>query len=106
MYRAGIEWILGFRLRGTRFFISISRMPRAWRSFEITFRYHSSRYEIVVENPHGVMRGVSSIELDGAPSARGSIQIPLADDGAMHHVRVVLGAEAATRSKLRCRCDP
>jgi cyclic beta-1,2-glucan synthetase len=62
-------------------------IPRAWRGFEITFRYHSSSYEIVVENPQGVARGVSSVELDGAPLADG---IPLADDGLTHHVRVVL----------------
>jgi cyclic beta-1,2-glucan synthetase len=94
MYRAGIEWILGVRLRGTRLHFDPC-IPRAWRSFVITFRYHSSRYEIVVENPHGVMRGVSSLELDGAPLASGSTHIQLADDGAPHHVRVVLGAASS-----------
>jgi hypothetical protein len=59
---------------------------------EITFRYHSSRYEIVVANPHGVGRGVSSVELDGATLAGGA-HIPLADDSVTHHVRVVLGSE-------------
>lgn len=91
MYRAGIEWILGFRIRGTMMDLDPC-VPRAWRGFEITFRYHSSRYEIVVENPQGVARGVSSVELDGAPLAAGA-PIPLTDDGAMHHVRVVLGSE-------------
>jgi cyclic beta-1,2-glucan synthetase len=91
MYRAGIEWILGFHLRGTMMHIDPC-IPCAWRGFEITFRYHSSRYEIVVENPHEVMRGVSSVELDGAPLAGGA-PIPLADDGVTHHVRVVLGSE-------------
>ncbi len=86
MYRAGIEWILGLRLRGTMMYLDPC-IPRAWPGFKITFRYHSSRYEIVVENPHGVARGVSSVELDGAPLADG---IPLADDGVTHHVRVVL----------------
>lgn len=90
MYRAGVEWILGFRLRGTRLYLDPC-IPRAWRSSDITFRYHSSRYEIVVENPHGVMRGVSSVELDGAPLASDSLYIQLANDGATHHVRVVLG---------------
>ena len=93
MYRAGIEWILGFRLRGTRLYLDPC-IPHAWRSFEITFRYHSARYEIVVENPHGVTRGVSSVELDGAPLASGSKYIQLADDGATHHVRVVLGSQS------------
>ena len=91
MYRAGIEWILGVRLRGTRLYLDPC-IPSAWPGFEITLRYHSARYEIVVENPQGVARGVSSIELDGAPFAGGT-PIPLADDGVTHHVRVVLGSE-------------
>ena len=64
-----LEWILGFRLRGTTLVIDPC-IPRAWPGFEIDFRYHSSRYEIVVENPHGVSRGVASAELDGPHERR------------------------------------
>jgi cyclic beta-1,2-glucan synthetase len=92
MYRAGVEWILGFRLRGTRLHLDPC-IPRAWRRFEILFRYHSARYEITVENPHGVARGVSSVELDGVSLAGGSMHIQLTDDGATHQVRVVLRSE-------------
>jgi cyclic beta-1,2-glucan synthetase len=89
MYRAGIEWILGFRLRGTRLYVDPC-IPRAWRGFRLNFRYHSARYEIGVENPHGVTRGVVSVEIDGALLAHSS-GIPLVDDGATHVMRVVLG---------------
>ena len=92
MYRAGIEWILGFHLRGTRLYFDPC-IPRVWRRFEISFLYHSSRYEIVVENPQGVTRGLLSVELDGAQLATNNMYIQLADDGATHHVRVVLGSE-------------
>jgi cyclic beta-1,2-glucan synthetase len=65
-------------------------VPKAWRNFEIVFRYHSARYDIAVENPHGVSSGVARIELDGvllgAPP-----QIPLSDDGAAHPVRAIMG---------------
>jgi len=91
MYQAGVEWILGFRLRGTELLIDPC-IPRAWPGYEIDFRYHSARYEIVVENPHGVSRGVASAELDGQALAGAAGTIPLADDGATHHVRVVLGS--------------
>ena len=40
MYRAGLEWILGFRLRGAALHIDPC-IPRAWRGFEIAFRYHA-----------------------------------------------------------------
>ena len=89
MYRAGVEWILGFRLRGTVLHLDPC-IPRAWRGFEVNFRYHSSRYEIRVANPRGVTRGVSSVEIDG--QSIGEVAgIPLADDGATHQVHLVLG---------------
>jgi cyclic beta-1,2-glucan synthetase len=90
MYQAGIEWILGFRLRGTTLVLDPC-IPRAWPGYEIDFRYHTATYEIVVENPQGVSRGVAVSELDGQPLTGGRAAIPLADDGATHRVRVVLG---------------
>ena len=89
MYRAGVEWILGFRLRGTVLHLDPC-IPRAWRGFQVSFRYHSSRYEIRLENPRGATRGVSSVEVDGQAIGEG-IGIPLADDQATHQVHVILG---------------
>jgi cyclic beta-1,2-glucan synthetase len=90
MYRAGLEWILGFRVRGTTLLLDPC-VPRAWRGFEIVFRYHSARYEIAVENPDGVNRGVARVELDGTAVPGDRTQIPLVDDGRAHRVRVILG---------------
>ncbi|HXV72359.1 MAG TPA: glucoamylase family protein, partial [Acidimicrobiia bacterium] len=89
MYRAGVEWILGFRLRGSRLVIDPC-IPRAWGEFEIAFRYHSSRYEIRVSNPNAVSRGVVSLEMDGAMLPYGD-GLDLVDDGSTHQVRVTLG---------------
>ena len=91
MYRAGIEWILGFRLRGDDAAprpVHPARLAAASRS---TFRYHSARYVITVENPHGVSRGVAAAELDGEALPGPGAAIPLVDDGAVHRVRVILG---------------
>jgi cyclic beta-1,2-glucan synthetase len=90
MYGAGVESILGFRLRGAQLLLDPC-VPRAWPGYELDFRYHSARYQIVVENPHGVSRGVASAELDGQRLEGEGAAIPLADDGAAHRVRVVLG---------------
>ncbi len=92
MYQAGVESILGFRLRGTTLVIDPC-IPRAWPGFEVSFRYHSSRYQIVVENPRGLSRGVVSVELDDEVQPNGGAVIPLVDDGRTHHVRVVLGED-------------
>ncbi len=90
MYRAGLEWILGFRLRGTTLVIDPC-VPKAWPRFEIVFRYHSARYEIAVENPRGVSRGITCLELDGEALSSARPLIPLVNDGVTHRVRIVLG---------------
>ena len=89
MYRAGVEWILGFRLRGTRLSIDPC-IPRAWPGFQITFRYHSSLYEIRVQNPNSESKGVIALSLDGDMLAPDS-ELDLVDDGGTHQVEVVLG---------------
>jgi cyclic beta-1,2-glucan synthetase len=85
-----VEWILGFRVRGEALHLDPC-VPRAWRRFDIVFRYHSARYEIAVENPRGVARGVARVELDGVVLQENRARIPLTDDGATHQVRVILG---------------
>jgi cyclic beta-1,2-glucan synthetase len=94
MYQAGVESILGFRLRGTTLVIDPC-IPRSWPRYEIDFRYHSARYSIVVENPQGISRGVISAELDerrlDGLGVGAGVTIPLVDDGSTHPVRIVLG---------------
>ncbi len=89
MYRAGLEWILGFRLHGATLLID-PVVPKAWRHFEIVFRYRSALYEIAVENPHGVSRGVNRVDLDGKSLHGDPVLIPLSDDGATHTVLVTM----------------
>jgi cyclic beta-1,2-glucan synthetase len=88
MYRAGLESILGFKLRGERLRIDPC-VPRWWRDFEITYRRGRTIYRIRVENPLAVSHGVSTVELDSKPQP--DDEIPLNDDGQTHTVRVVLG---------------
>jgi len=89
LYRAGVEWILGFRLRGMTLSIDPC-IPRNWPGYSIEFKYHSAVYKIKVENPSGVTRGVAITQLDGKLQA-GPANIPLIDDGAVHRIRIVLG---------------
>lgn len=89
LYRAGIEWILGFRLRGMALLMDPC-IPRDWPGYSLEFRYHSATYKIRVENPSGVTRGVALTELDGKLLA-GYADIHLVDDGKVHQIRIVLG---------------
>ena len=88
MYRAGLESILGFRLEGDKLKIDPC-IPRWWREFEITYRRKQAVYQIKVENPLGISRGVSTIELDGVVQTSDSIS--LADEARQYKVRVVMG---------------
>jgi len=90
LYRAGLESILGFHKQGTALLIDPC-IPGDWPGFGITFRYHATRYEINVENPAGVCRGVVTAELDGAALPGNQARIALTDDGTIHRVRIVLG---------------
>jgi cyclic beta-1,2-glucan synthetase len=91
MYRAGLEWLLGFRLRGTTLVIDPC-VPKSWPGFAIAFRHRSARYDIVVENPNGVSRGISRIVVDGHVLPTPGAPITLSDDAATHHIRVILGS--------------
>jgi cyclic beta-1,2-glucan synthetase len=102
MYRAAMESLLGVRRRGTTLHLDPC-IPHAWPSFEVTVRHRSARYVIRVENPHHAMRGIAVIEVDGAPLADPAAGVVLADDGATHHVRAVLGAPDAPARTLDAR---
>jgi cyclic beta-1,2-glucan synthetase len=89
LYRAGLESILGFRKEGAALRIDPC-IPRRWERFAITYRHGGSVYRIQVENPKGISRGVSQIQLDGE-QLPGDALIPLCDDGREHRVDVRLG---------------
>ncbi len=90
MYRAGLEWMLGFRVRGASLLLAPC-VPENWPGYSISFKYRSARYEISVENPDAVSRGIAHAELDGTALPRGQARISLVDDGATHHIKVILG---------------
>ena len=98
VYRAGIEAILGFQRLDTR--LVVDPCIRAdWRGFALTYRHRGgggrvTTYEIEVENPHGVEKGVAAIEVDGVAQALDASCAPgfaAMDDGGSHRVRVTMG---------------
>jgi cyclic beta-1,2-glucan synthetase len=90
MYRAGIESILGLSRQGA-FLLLDPCIPKHWPGFELAYRHGATRYDIAVENPHGVCRGIASAELDGVPHQGTPLRVALADDGNPHTLHVVLG---------------
>ena len=90
MQRAGVESILGMRLEGDRLCVDPC-IPKAWAGFEISLRHGASRYEIRVENPSGVERGVVLATCDGTIIKERPLRLPLADDGAVRRLVIRLG---------------
>ncbi|HKT40733.1 MAG TPA: glycosyl transferase family 36 [Rhodanobacteraceae bacterium] len=92
LYRAIVEWVLGFRFKGDRLLLEPC-IPRRWKGCAMTYRRGGTTWRIEVENPHHACRGVAAIEVDGVTLQDSGAGIPLADDRASHHVRVTLQKE-------------
>jgi len=92
LYRAGVEAILGLRLKGDSLSIDPC-IPAAWPGYDATLRYRGSVYEISVRNPRAVGRGVIAVEVDGMsrPVTRGKASIPLREDHGTRAILVTLG---------------
>ncbi|HEY4123128.1 MAG TPA: glucoamylase family protein [Rhizomicrobium sp.] len=88
MYRVGIEWILGLRLKGDTLAIDPS-IPSHWPRFEATLRHKGATYEVTVENPHGLSKGIAELYLDGAPIAGPHVSLP--GGSGTHKIRAVMG---------------
>ncbi|HIJ37853.1 MAG TPA: glycosyl transferase, partial [Rhodospirillaceae bacterium] len=92
MQRAGIESILGLRLQGGILHFDPC-IPRQWPGFEIALRLEGRHYEVQVDNPDSVERGVAFASIDDIPILERPLRVTLADDGKSHRLRVRLGAE-------------
>ncbi|MBA3678276.1 MAG: glycosyl transferase [Sphingosinicella sp.] len=90
MYQAGMEHVLGLRIEG-EFLILNPCVPKHWPSYEMTLKRGSTGYEISVENPHAVSKGIVHAEYDGIAVPGSPLRIPLKDDGGVHTVKVTLG---------------
>ncbi|HZY45107.1 MAG TPA: glycosyl transferase family 36, partial [Anaerolineae bacterium] len=93
MYRVGLEAILGIRRMGQTLHIDPC-IPKKWPRYQVTYRVGKTTFQISVENPMGVNRGVMQLKLDGNVLNRNTI--PLLDDGSQHAVHVLLGTVTAT----------
>jgi len=90
LQRAGVESLLGLRFRGATLLVDPC-IPKAWEQFEATVRYKTAHYQIFVENPKGISRGVVFARVDGVEIAERPMRISLLDDGGRHRVDVKLG---------------
>jgi N,N'-diacetylchitobiose phosphorylase len=85
-YYAATHCILGIKPGYDRLDIDPC-IPASWDSFEVSRKWRNAIYNIRVENPTHVMKGVKELYVDGELLK----SVPVFSDGAAHEVRAVLG---------------
>ncbi|HEU5135696.1 MAG TPA: glucoamylase family protein [Steroidobacteraceae bacterium] len=97
LYRAGLEWILGFRLRENRLTL-VPCVPPDWPGFTIQYRHrgahHVTPYQIIVDKQPDA-RSLPQLVIDGEVQSAGRNTVELVDDGAPHSVHVMWRASTA-----------
>ncbi|HEV8053106.1 MAG TPA: protein ndvB, partial [Parachlamydiaceae bacterium] len=88
MYRTILEDVIGFRLQGDMLLIDPC-IPTAWDQFTLTYWHGEACYEIHVENPQHISKGVARIELDQQHLP--DMKIPLIRTNEKHQVKVIMG---------------
>ena len=88
MYQAAIQYILGVRptYQGLKIDPCI---PKDWSGFKLRLRFRQASYQIDVQNPNAVNKGVRSIIVDGRALA--GDEVPVFADHQNHEVQVVMG---------------
>ncbi|MDY3918353.1 MAG: N,N'-diacetylchitobiose phosphorylase [Candidatus Limivivens sp.] len=88
-YFSATRYMLGIRPQFD--FLAVDPcIPAEWKSFSAVREWRGALYEIQVENPNGVMKGVQEQYFDGKPAER----IPVCKAGTVHQVRIILGHPA------------
>ncbi len=87
-YYTATQWILGIRTDYDGLLIDPC-IPAEWKGFKVSRIFRGEKFDIEVRNPHGVMKGVRRIVMDG-------IEVPdqllrPAGDGRPHSVVVEMG---------------
>jgi cellobiose phosphorylase len=92
MYRLLVETLLGVNLEGDQLRLA-PRMPQAWTSYKIHYRYRQTVYHITIARPAPDSPDASRLSLDGQDIA-GPV-LPLRDDRQEHIVVMNIGPGVA-----------
>jgi N,N'-diacetylchitobiose phosphorylase len=87
MYHAVTHWILGVRPSYAGLIIDPC-IPASWHEFEMTRRWRQATYQIKINNPKGVQKGVRLTLLNGITVEN---PIPPQPEGSINQVLVMLG---------------
>lgn len=94
MYRTWIEEMLGLKISNGMLLID-PVLPSEWDKVGIRYRHGKTVYEITIENPEGLNRGVAQVEMDGRLLE--DMKIPLEEELIKHRIRVLLGTSSGNK---------
>jgi cyclic beta-1,2-glucan synthetase len=101
LYRAGLESILGFKLRENRLTLAPC-IPSDWPGFTIYYRHRGTPYVITVDRQPS-REALAQLTVDGQVQKAGKNTVELADDGATHQVHVAWLAASAAEDSVATR---
>ena len=64
-------------------------VPKSWKQFKVHRQYRGETYEITIDNPDGVSKGIKEISVDGKTFQDNLI--PVFGDGKKHEIHVLMG---------------
>ena len=82
------QWILGVR-PGYEGLMIDPCISSEWKRFSVVRRFRGATYDIQVNNPQGVQKGVQSITVDGV-KIKGTL-LPVFEDEGVHKIEVLMG---------------
>lgn len=85
-YFAATHYLLGIR-PGYHTLVIDPCIPAEWKTFRVTRVWRGAVYQITVNNPDGVCKGVRSVLLDGGKVS----VIPVQEKGTTHEIVVTMG---------------
>jgi cyclic beta-1,2-glucan synthetase len=86
LYRAGLEWILGLRLRGDQLQLAPC-IPQEWPGFTVHYQHRGTPYVIRCARKPAASARVQ-LTVDGQPLKMGRNTVDLVTDGAAHTIHV------------------
>jgi cellobiose phosphorylase len=88
MMKVATNWILGIRPQYHGLLVDPC-IPKCWTDFRVIRHFRSAIYEIKVENPNRVSKGIKDVTVDGK-KLKTSL-LPSFADGKKHIVGITMG---------------
>jgi len=88
MFKVATNWILGMRPQYHGLLVDPC-IPKSWADFKVIRHFRNAIYEIQVENPNHVSKGIKDVTVDGK-KLKTSL-LPSFADGKKHIVKITMG---------------